>query len=136
MADGGWDLVVEPVTSKRLDMALLILLALLLALDLVAWRWGTTPATAATGDLDNGAGSAATEGELMLRSLSRFAGRRRRWVLAGTLLATEPAVRQPSFHWTRGSAPLLAATTGINRLVSSRPGGAARSGMKIGRVAR
>ena len=31
-------------------MTLLILLALLLALDLVAWRWGTTPATAVTGD--------------------------------------------------------------------------------------
>jgi HAMP domain-containing protein len=29
-----------PVTSRRLDMALLSVLVLLLVLDLVAWRWG------------------------------------------------------------------------------------------------
>jgi hypothetical protein len=29
-----------PVTSRRLDMALLSVLALLLVLDLVVWRWG------------------------------------------------------------------------------------------------
>jgi hypothetical protein len=34
-------------------MALLLLLGLLVALDLVAWRWSTTPATATTGDPDN-----------------------------------------------------------------------------------
>lgn len=37
-------------------MTLLILPALLLVLDLVAWRWGMTPATATTGDPDNRAG--------------------------------------------------------------------------------
>ena len=43
-------------------MTLLILLALLLALDL--WRGGgaTTPATAATGRPDNSAGIAGTQG--------------------------------------------------------------------------
>ncbi len=33
----------------------------------------------------------------MLGSLGRFAVRRRRWVLAGMLLANEPPVQQPSF---------------------------------------
>jgi hypothetical protein len=88
-------------------MTLLILLALLLALDLVARRWATTPATAATGSPDNSAGIAGTRGALMLGSLGRFAVRRRRWALAGTLLANEPPVQQPSACWTRGSAPSL-----------------------------
>lgn len=48
MTDQVLELVVVRGHRQELAMTLLIVVALLLALDLAAWRWATTPATAAT----------------------------------------------------------------------------------------
>jgi RND superfamily putative drug exporter len=63
-------------------------LLVLLVLDLAGGGGATTPETAATGSPDNNASNASeNKGALMLAALGRFAVRRRRWVLAGTLAA-------------------------------------------------
>jgi hypothetical protein len=87
-------------------MTLLILLALLLALDLVAWRWGHDSRDGRDWKSRQQRRHCRHE-RLMLGSLGRFAVRRRRWALAGTLLANQPPLQQPSACWTRGSAPSL-----------------------------
>jgi hypothetical protein len=68
-------------------MTLLIVLALLIALDLLAWRWATTPATTRTGRPEHSVGNAGEKGGPMLAGLARFAVRRGRLALAGTLAA-------------------------------------------------
>jgi hypothetical protein len=67
-------------------MILLASLVLLIALDLAAWRWVTTPATAVTGRPDRRAAVATREDDQCFEARGQLAWRRR-WLLIATRAA-------------------------------------------------